>query len=506
MLKMLMLKMVKPALILVGVILLVSLIAVAAGRFLPAEKTIEVTLANYSHRGEFNYKGYSTSSLFSGQSAQPAPVLSPQIIRDIKILFSYSGPQTGAVEMKVILEDRSGNWQKEIPIEITSGSNISFPLDLDEILELGDTINEELGGRGGNYLLRIVAEVPTKSEPFIAVLEGELGSSTLKWEEDGFNKTERGFPGGDDWHQAAFGYKVKLKENELFGKITLKRNPDLPRVVAVAPDFSLFTDLVESLDIGFNYQFDCDAQINSLTEEVKIEMVVGEPGRWQQSFTLVPPTKKQGEFTINLPLDIGKLREMAESIDQQLGGRGAKEQEITILVQVHTIARTNYGTIDEVFQHQLIGKMGETIDWGVVAGGEEELTSVKTGTITKEITEPNLVVQQLRKSSLIGLAVSFPIFSALAVLYWMRRPKLSFLEKEVNRNRKKYGELISEVTDLPRVSDIIPAASLEALVNISNNSLKPILLKVGPDKHTYCVIDGEVRYEYVSREVGICDD
>jgi len=44
----------------------------------------------------------------------------------------------------------------------------------------------------------------------------------------------------------------------------------------------------------------------------------------------------------------------------------------------------------------------------------------------------------------------------------------------------------------------IGACSLEALVNISNNSLKPILLKVEPDKHTYYVIDGLVRYEYVS--------
>jgi len=180
----------------------------------------------------------------------------------------------------------------------------------------------------------------------------------------------------------------------------------------------------------------------------------------------------------------------------------AKEQEITIFAQVHTIAETNYGTIDEVINYQLIGKMGETIEWAVVEGGEEELTCVKTGTITKEITEPNLVVQQLRKSSLIGLAVSFPIFCALAVLYWMRRAKLSFLEKELNRNRKKYGELISEVSDFPSTRDgeiIIRAASLEALVNISNNSLKPILLKVEPDKHTYYVIDGLVRYEYVSK-------
>lgn len=500
-----MVKLIKLASLLVGVILLCSLMAIGVGRFIPAEKTREITLANYSHQGEFNYLGYSTSGLFSGESAQPAPVLFPQIIEEMEILFSYSGPETGDAEIKAILEDKNGGWQKEIPIETSGRSTISFPLDLDEILELGDTINEQLGSRGGSYLLKVVAKVPTDSEPFVAVLEGELDSSTLEWKQDGFNQIERGFPCGDDWSQANFGYRVKLKENELFGPITLERNPGISKVVAVGPDFSLFTDLVESVDIGFGYQFNCDAEINSLTEEVEVQMVVAEPERWRQSFTLLRPTKKQGEFTINFPLDIGKLREMADSIDQQLGGKGAKEREITILAQVHTVARTDFGTIDEVFYHQLTGKMGEIIEWGVVekgAEGEEGLLLTKEGTITREILVPNLLSRRLTTSSLIGFGASLPIFCALAVLYWRRRPKLSFLEKELNRNRKKYGELISEVSKMPRIRKseaIIPASSLEALVNISNNSLKPILVKVDRDKHTYYLIDGSVRYQYVSR-------
>ena len=74
--------MIKPALILVGVILVCSLVATAVGQLSPVEKTTEVTLANYSHKGEFNYTAYSTSGLFSGQSAQPSPVLFPPIIED----------------------------------------------------------------------------------------------------------------------------------------------------------------------------------------------------------------------------------------------------------------------------------------------------------------------------------------------------------------------------------------------------------------------------------------
>lgn len=496
-----MVKLIKPALLLVGVILISSLIGIGAGGFIPAEKTSKVTLANYSHRGEFSYTGYSASSLFSGESAQPAPVLFPQLIEEMAILFAYSDSAKREVEIKVILEDKSGNWWKEIPIQTSGGSIVSFPLDLDQILGVGDAINEQLGERDYGYLLKIVAEVGSGSDPFTAVLEGELDSSALKWKEAGFTQIERGFPGGDDWRQGAFGYKVKLKENVLFGPVLLERKPDLPLMVVVSSDFPLFTDLVESVDIGFDYQFNSDTEINSLTEEVKVEMVLMEPERWRKTFILVPPTEKQGEFNLNIPLDIGKLREMAETIDAEIGGRVGREQEITISVQVHTIAETDYGTIDEVLNYQLKGKMGEKIEWGAVEGGAKGLLLIEEGAITKEITEPNLVSQRLRTSSLITLGLSLPIFCGVAVLYWRRRPKSSFLDKELKRNRKKYGALISEVTDLPSITEkevIIPASSLAALANISNNSLKPILLKVEPDKHSYCVIDGLVKYEYIS--------
>ncbi len=502
--------MIKAGLILVGIILVCSLIGVVAVAFVPPEKTSTVTLVNYGHQGAFNYKGYSTVGLFSSQYAQPNPVLFPEIIDHMEILFAYSGAEVREAEMKAVLVERNGNWQKEIPIKATGGPIISFPLDLDRILELGDTISDNIsgtsGGRGGgSYLLRIIAEVPTESGAFEAVLEGELSSSTLKWEEDGFGKIERGFPGGDDVRQGAFGYKVWLKENELFGRVSLERSPDLPMPVVIDPNFPLFTDLVESMDIGFNYQFYCDAPAIR-TEEVTIKMEVAEPGRWKKSFTLVPLTEKEGKFTINLPLDIEKLRAMAEGIDAEIGGRGAKEQEVTIFARVHTIAQTDHGSIDEDIDYQLKGKIGEKMEWGVVEEEAEKLVLNKKGAITKEVTELNLVYYNLRNSSLIGLAASFSVFCALAGLFWWRRPELSFLERELKRNRKKYGELISEVSDFPPIkngANIIPVSSLEALVNIANNSLKPILLKVEPESHTYYIFDGWLMYEHIVGELAL---
>jgi len=373
-------------------------------------------------------------------------------------------------------------------------------LSKEEVKALSD-LKDKLLKKGSGFQLKIITEVGTGSDLFTMTLEGDLSSSALKWKEEGFSKIERGFPGGNDWREGAFGYRVKLKENELL-PTTLERKPELPQTSAVQSDFSLFTALVESLDVGFDYRFDCDTQINSLEEEIKAWMVVEEPGRWKKSFTLLAPTKKQGEIILNLPLDIDKLRVMAADIDEEIGSKGTKGQEITVFAQVHTIAQTNSGIIDEVFDHQLRGKIGETLDFGVTETKEaKNLALTKEGTITKKVVEPNPLSPKLRKSSLIGLGVSFPILCALAFLYWRKRQKPSFLEEELKRNRKKYKELISEVTDFPPTKGgetIIDTSSLEDLVSISNNSLKPILLRVESEKHTYWVVDGLIIYRYVA--------
>ncbi len=498
--------MIKIAMMVIGGILACFLIAVIATQFVPVAKTYKVTLASYSHNAEFKPTAHSASPFFTGQAGQPNPVLFSQIISYMEMYFACSGFEAGQTGIKVVLEDKAGNWQKEIPVMVTGSANVSFPLYLDEFLLYGNDTNEQLGFRGGSYLLKITAEVPTDSGPFTATLVGELDATTLKWGEDGFNKVERGFPGEDDWRQGAFGYKAMLRENLLFGPITLERDPELLKTAVVGSEYSLFTELVESLDIDFNYRFKCNIPTTSLKEEAAVDMMVAEPGRWKKSFTLVPPTEKKGDFTISLPMDIGKLKEMAGSIDQEIGGREAKEQDITISARVHTIARTSQGTIDEVLRQQLKGKIGENIDLGGGEGGSGNLTMVREGAITKQVTEQNMVsqnwsVQKLRMFFLIGLLIIFLGFFTLAFFYWTGRPRVPLPEKELKKNRKKYGELISEVYRFPDAGEevvVIPVASLEALVNISNNSLKPILLEVMSDRHTYRVIDGQITYQYAS--------
>ena len=78
---------------------------------------------------------------------------------------------------------------------------------------------------------------------------------------------------------------------------------------------------------------------------------------------------------------------------------------------------------------------------------------------------------------------------------------MSEIEKEAFRAKKKHKNVIVDITKLPaarRGEVVIPIESLEELIKAADNLLKPVLHQAEFDKHTYCVIDGLTRYEYIS--------
>jgi hypothetical protein len=60
--------------------------------------------------------------------------------------------------------------------------------------------------------------------------------------------------------------------------------------------------------------------------------------------------------------------------------------------------------------------------------------------------------------------------------------------------------VIVDVVELPPAGageSVIPIGSVDELVGIADALLKPVLHHAGTNKHTYCVIDGGVRYLHV---------
>ena len=460
----------------------------------PAEKTTQEISCNYTLKGEFDNKGYTTSSL-----AQPSPILFPPIVEKLDILFNYSYSEYKLFAMKVILEDNLGMWQKEFPVQVSGDTEVSFPLDVNDILTMGNTICEELGLRESSYLLKIVADVGPVNNPFEVVLEGKLNPNTLVWNEAQFSKIERGYPGANNWVYGSFGYTAKLKNNSLYGPITIERKPIIPEFQLASAGSALFVDTIESMDVDFNFTFLSDTEVNSLTCDYKVDMVLSEPGRWSRTFTLVEQSGITGAFNISIPLDIDKLQEMIVEINHEVGGWATGEQDMTFVVQVHSVASTTAGIINETFIQELKGTMGDKIQWDTTDTGQENLVLTKTAEIVMPVTISVGGIKFLRIFSTFGIGLAWGLLFVLGYMYFSKKQSVPALVAEQRKITKKYKDLISEVSTFPKMGEaetMVQVYSMEDLVNISNNSLKPILLKVEANRLAYLVIDSMKWYFY----------
>jgi hypothetical protein len=471
----------KLPLIIIGLLVIACLVMVTIAFANPTENSRQETLANYNHRGEFTYTAYSAAPPTANL---PSNALFTKILKSINMTFAYTSPNPEPVDIQVFLADTNTGWQKQIPIILSGGPVYSFQLDIAGLLALGNTINTELGGRGGTYKISLVATVGRPADNLVLTLEGDLNASSLVWHEDGFSKVQKGFPGKDVLREAAFGYIAELTNNSLFGPITVERTAAVPVMI--------------KLDIGFNYQIISGVQVTSVVEDVLLDLTVSETGGWSKTYSLVPKVKKTGAFSLTVPLDIWELLALADANDIAAGSRTTVDRQISLSAQVHTLADTVVGVIDEDFSQQLTGKIGKTLSWDSTdKGGTNLLISTKAGKLTKTVREPDLSIQRLR---LFSLVLCVGIFFCIVFLFWRHKPQPA-LERELNlkRNLKKYSELISEVNEFPPVvGTLVTATSLTSLVKISNNALKPILFKNEGDKYCFRVIDSAFTYEFVS--------
>ena len=58
-----------------------------------------------------------------------------------------------------------------------------------------------------------------------------------------------------------------------------------------------------------------------------------------------------------------------------------------------------------------------------------------------------------------------------------------------------------DIEELPSAKPnetVIPLSSLDDLVRIADDLVKPVLHQVEEGRHIYCIVDGVVRYQYVS--------
>jgi hypothetical protein len=509
---------------LAGALLVASIVGLG---YSPAAPTEEVPTAKYEHRGHFDYTVYLNPSILYGdviltddEEEEEVPmVFFRDIIREVQLAFSYkfdSSQPLASVSNKVavsIIAENPGVWQKEMTQleETHEGTEfrVDFPLDLSGIDGIVDDIENEIGivGRERQFIIRAVVTTAAETalgqtieDTFSYELPAMLTAKKLELTGD-LEASKEGYREGTRYEaRGRFDYEVSLKPNKLYDTNVLRSEappvaePPTP-VQTLGPGLVYFPKIIDNIEASFSYRFLCDRPISEQSQEVEITATIENPGKWSKSLVVMPETSREGSFTIPFFIDIQYFTRVIDAIGQETGVLGTSHN-ITIKADVHTVAQTDVGTINEVFTQTL----GATLEGNTLIF-DEELSRSKSGTLGGAAIPGASQEGRSRTPWIIGLVVAL---LALGYFGWNQTQlgvaMVSAGEAEAARAKKKYKQIMVDVEELPEVKPteiVIPLNSLDDLVRIADDLVKPILHWVQEGRHSYCVIDSGVRYLYV---------
>ena len=509
--------------------------AVQANR-VPAEVAETVPLLSYQHESGYDYTVYvMPSHIFGVAPEYPEPRSEPQtyfrdIIKSINVQFNYAFLPDGQVgggyaDVDIVaIVDGPNDWTKEVVLKSAEDKgerfSVDFTLRLDEINDMINEIENELGLRRTEYLgenafdmvvearVEVHAMIGSRwiTDTYVLPMALDIGKETIEWDDD-LSKSVRGIDGGFSYGpQGSFSYTVRLWENSLYGEDVLSIGVaphDWPERVGTDPGQVYFNKIIDVMLANFNYEFLCDESLTDFSEEVEVTAVLKYPEVWEKTFILVPKMRLTGPVNVNFAMDIHRFRLLCNIIQNEIS-LGPPTNELSIVAEVHTVGDSPAGRINEVYTHELIGTIGATsLIW------DRELTKVQKGAITGTRMVPN--IQEVFGINVSQAKVLFPmlavIFSLLAVylliIIFIYKPlPLSALDKQAQQAKKKHKGLIVDVEELPDIAErelnVIALSSLSELADAAETLFKPVLHKAGKARHIYYVLDGKTLYQYVS--------
>jgi len=212
-------------------------------------------------------------------------------------------------------------------------------------------------------------------------------------------------------------------------------------------------------------------------------------------------TRKSGNFNVSFPLDLVGYLGLFETIREETEA-SAESNNVTITAEVHTVAETPFGVIDETFTQAIKGSIkGNVLEW------DKELAKTQPGSITTSQMIPRkylgLSVNTVKNlfTALVGIFCLFLLSSV--VLYVKFKPKgPPQVEKEALQVRKKYRERMVEATSQTPMEGekTISLGSMEDLIKVADELGKPVVHQppsASEEQHTYYVFDGTTRYQHV---------
>ena len=495
-----------------SVLFIGAIIGTVAGFNVPTEREKHVTHLTYDIEGSFDHQTYEKPT----SEAKPSPKYFMKIIDSIEVQYSYqflpAEPVTSVTEEVEIsaLVSIPRMWEKEVILvpeaEKIGDFTISFPLLTDDFFNLAANITEEIGVIGTTTPeLLLTASVHTVAKTKTGVLEDDfvqttrvkLGGTILEWDRDLVLSEMRYAQGLRYEHQGNFNYAINLKDNILFGPLTME--PEIPpppgEPGALKPEKSYDSETIDSIEGTFSYKFESSEGLSQVINEVEVTATLGKAEGWQETFIVAPRRQESGDFSVTFPLDVPLFYAIIKSIEKETDA-SASSHELIVTADVLTIAQSEFGPIDETLSQSLtVGLTPDKVVW-------PELTpETKSGSIEETLVVSNPTARTVRIGSLGALGMI-----AMVLLYsiWsyreFKRKWISRIEADALQARSKQ-DLVVDVETLPDIGSeetVIKLGSLSELIKTADALLKPVLRLAEPERHIYCVIDGMTRYQYVS--------
>lgn len=293
-------------------------------------------------------------------------------------------------------------------------------------------------------------------------------------------------------HYGTYNYVAKLKPNLLYNKTTLTPG-----------EGTLYTALVEYINLTFAYKFQSDLKPENIEINHQITIQVESPGRWPTR-TLSPTEAKemlQLSDALNWTMQINctKIRSFVEAIDKEIYGTvRSTTYNLNIKPEIHVIANITTQTIDETFTPQLtVAFKTDTEKGNYIA--IENLRQTKPGAITKTQQIPLPWAQNQRTASIIAAATTTIALAISAFLYIKYKPPTP-PTKMIEKLTAPYKELIVKTFQKPpKTENSIEVESLEGMAKIAEILAKPIFHTTDYKEHIFYIIENNTKYIYKAK-------
>jgi len=496
-------------LVVTSVLFFGAIIGVLVSLSIPEEKEERVTHLTYAIEGSFDHEAYKKTE----PEVKTNPKYFTKIIDSIDVHYSYrflpEEPVTNVTADVVItaVVGCLGSWEKEVDLvpRAAKGGNftISFPLDTAALLQMVQDISADVGVTGCSPRTTLKAAVHTVAQTEAGVIEDDfvqtaavrLGGPTVEWDSD-LALSQIGYSQGLKYEQQGnFSYVITLIPNMLYDAATLEPEIPLPSVpVAMRPGESYRSETIDRIDGTFSYKFASSEALQEVIDEVEVTAVVGNPEGRQETFVLVPKSQQTGDFSITFSLDVPLFYAVIKSIEEETG---TSSRALTVTADVHTMAQSEFGPIDETFSQSLIVNLAsDEVLW------PEATTETKEGSIEETLVVSNPTAGTAKMGSLGALGMMSMALLFAVWRYWEFKTKwISRIEADALLVSSKHQDLVVDVEKLPDIRKnemVVELASLGELIKGADGLLKPVLRLAEPERHIYCVIDGTTRYQYVS--------